>query len=278
MNKISETAFLVNASRARRVEISQDRYAKLWVSHTTQELWNDFADKVYTQDDRVVSIRTRYFLDHLNAFINSFESPVFINVGAGFTSYPFLIQGSCKCIEIDYEHTIHYKRNKIADWQREGLLPRRQVEYFATDLNHPSQREHLKAQLAEWINHHPSFILLEGITYFLAKPILRELLEAFSVVQCPDSIVGFDFWKPDVQTYPVFIRLQKYVAERFGYKETHYNLFDLDFIESISAYQVEEITTVIEQEKIYVKTAILQDREKVLPENYVILKKTEKNL
>lgn len=120
MKKIAETAFLVNASRARMVEISQDRYAKLWVSHTTQELWNDFADKVYAQDDRVVSLRTRYFLDHLNSFIGSFESPVFINIGAGFTSYPFLIQGSCKCIEIDYEHIIHYKRNRIANWQREG--------------------------------------------------------------------------------------------------------------------------------------------------------------
>lgn len=100
--------------------------------------------------------------------------------------------------------------------------------------------------------------------------VLRELLEAFSVVQWPDSIVGFDFWKPDIQTYPVFIRLQKYVAEKFGYKETHYNLFDLDFIESISDYQVEGITTVIEQEKIYTKTCILQNCEKVLPESYGI--------
>ncbi|HWP47226.1 MAG TPA: class I SAM-dependent methyltransferase [Candidatus Limnocylindrales bacterium] len=278
INKISETAFLVNASRARKVEISQDRYARLWVSDATRELWDDFASNVYAQDDQVVSVRTRYFLDHLNAFITSFESPVFINVGAGFTSYPFLIRQPCRCIEIDYEHIIHYKRNKITDWQREGLLPPHQVEYFAADLNHPVQRERFKSQLAQWIDNHPSFILLEGITYFLAKPVLRELLEAFSVVQCTDSLVGFDFWKPDIQTYPVFIRLQKYVAEKFGYKETQYNLFDEDFINSLLAYQVEEITTVIEQEIIYTQPPILQDREKVLPENYVILKKTEKSL
>lgn len=270
---ISETAFLVNVSRARKVEVSRDIYAKLWVSDSTQELWNDFACKVYRNDDLVVAIRNRYFLDRLNAFVSTFKSPIFINIGAGFTSYPFLIQQPCGYIEVDYEHIIHFKRDKIAKWQQEGILPIRRVEYFAADLNQRLDRERLKSQLARWINNNLSFILLEGISYYLNSLIFTELLEACSVLQLPGSIVGFDFWKPDIQTHPVFMHLQKYVAEKFGYKETEYNLFDSDFIQSIEGYQLVEITCVDEQEKLYSNTTILQNYEEILPENYAILKK-----
>ncbi|MCI0529159.1 MAG: class I SAM-dependent methyltransferase, partial [Nitrospira sp.] len=277
-SKISETAFLVNASRARMVEVSRDIYAKLWVSDSTRELWNDFAFKVYPHDDVVVSARSRYFLNHLNAFVSAFESPVFINIGAGFTSYPFLIQRPCKCIEVDYEHIIHFKRDKVAKWQQEGLLPKRDVEYFAADLNHPPDRERLKSQLAGWIGNSPSFILLEGITYFLDRSILTELLETFSGLQLPDSITSFDFWKPDMQTHPIFIRLQNYLAERFIYQVIKYNLLDSEFVRSLQAYQGVEITGVVEQEKLYSKTTVLQNYKEILPENYVILKKIRRTL
>jgi len=272
-NKISETAFLVNASRARRVEISRDIYAGLWVSDSTQELWNDFAGKVYPYDDFVVATRTRYFLEHLRAFVDAFASPVFVNIGAGFTSYPFLIQRPCRSLEVDYAPIIHLKRDRVATWQREGLLPGRPVEYLAADLKARSDRERLNSQLAGWIGNDPSFILLEGITYFLAMPVLIELFETFSSLQLPDSVVGFDFWKPDIQANPVFIRLQKYVAEKFGYKETRYNLLDAGFVRSIQGYQAAEITRVDEQEKLYSKTPVLQNEEEILLENYAILKK-----
>jgi O-methyltransferase involved in polyketide biosynthesis len=271
-SKISETAFIVNASRAKRVEVSQDIYAQLWVSDAVRELWDDFAREVYPHDDLVLAIRNRYFLDRLNAFVDSSESPVFINIGSGFTSYPFLIRQFCRSIEVDYEPIIRFKRGKVTKWQQEGILPKRDVNYFAADLNQPSDRDRLKERLTGWMGNHPSFILLEGITYYLDKSILTGLLKTFSALQVPGSMVSFDFWKPDIHTYPVFVRLRKYLAGKFGYEATNYNLLDYDFIQSIQEYYVVELTSVDKQEKLYSRATILQDREQVLPENYVVLK------
>ena len=85
---ISESAFLVNESRARRVDISHDIYAQLWVSDSTKKLWDDFSKNVYQYDEIEIGLRNRFFLNRLNSFINSTDNPVFINIGAGFSSYP----------------------------------------------------------------------------------------------------------------------------------------------------------------------------------------------
>lgn len=66
---ISETAFLVNESRARMVELSKDIYARLWVTERTKKIWEDFAKHVYPHDDLELSIRNRYFLEHLEKFV-----------------------------------------------------------------------------------------------------------------------------------------------------------------------------------------------------------------
>ena len=119
-NTISESAFLVNESRSRRVDISKDIYSLLWVTDSTRELWKDFCKKVYPFDDVELSLRNRFFLDRLNSFLHSKSNPVFVNIGAGFTSYPFLIKSPCICIEVDFKHVITYKQRKIEKWKKEG--------------------------------------------------------------------------------------------------------------------------------------------------------------
>jgi hypothetical protein len=78
---ISESAFLVNESRARNVGLSHDRYARLWVSDATRKLWEDFAREVYPFDDIELSLRNRFFLERLEAELRKDRTTVFVNFG-----------------------------------------------------------------------------------------------------------------------------------------------------------------------------------------------------
>jgi O-methyltransferase involved in polyketide biosynthesis len=254
------------------IKLSGDIYADLWVNKKTLKLGDDFAHKVYKHDDIHLSIRNRYFLTLLESFIKKNKNSVFINIAAGFTNYPFLVKPKCKFIEVDYRHVIEFKKNKIDKWQHENKLPNRKIEFFAVDLQ--SKKDHYKLENAMnfWIKDTPSYILLEGITYYLKMPILKQLFEIFRRVQSKDSIIGFDFWRPEIKKHPVFIRMQNYFLDWFGFEKQKYNLFNLSFLKNINGYKIEEITDVTKQEKIFSNTNIMQDYNNILPTDFCVLK------
>ncbi len=274
---ISDTAFLVNESRARKLDVSQDIYAEHWVRPESRErvrnLWDDFAREVYPHDDIELAVRNRYFFEHLCELVKTGEKPVFVNLGAGFTSYPFLLDQDILCIEVDFPHVIAYKLDRIKHLQEKGILPHRNLKLFPADLCNADDRERLKAKLAAWVSGNSSYILLEGVSYYLPMPALLAIIEIVRDLQSIGSIFAFDFWKPDLIRHPVFIQLQTFFADRFGYEAYDYNLFDREFIESIESYKLLEISDAIEQERIYAGTNVLADYSKILPENYAVLKK-----
>ena len=272
---ISESAFLVNESRARRVDISRDIYAQLWVSDSTKKLWMDFSKNVYQYDEIELGLRNRFFLDRLNSFINSIERPIFVNIGAGFTSYPFLVDQICRCVEVDLDHIIDFKRKRIKNWIGEDRLPNRSINFISADLSNAADRNRLKSFLDPLLKKDPSFILLEGITYYLEESILNNLFEIFLDIQRLDSILAFDFWNPRIEKNSVYKKLIKFFADRFGHKENSYNLFDVDFIRDIGGYKIIELTDIQKLEKQYLRTNILKNYEDILPENYAVLKRVE---
>lgn len=270
---LSESAFLVNESRARRVDISQDRFARLWVSKTTRELWEDFTARVYPYDAIELGLRNRFFLESLRFFVRSTQEPVFVNIGAGFTSYPFLVEEPCRSIEVDLEHVIDFKRKKIITWIKNGRMPKRKLEFISADLCRSSDRKQLQARLISSLADAPSFLLLEGITYYLDEATLHALFEMCAAIQRSGSVLAFDYWDPAIAENPVFLRFKKFCAERFGHKETHYTFFDEEFIHGIPGYTPVEQTDIQRLERQYTQTALLVNSHEILPENYVVLKR-----
>lgn len=271
-NSISESAFLVNESRSRRIDISKDIYSHLWTSDSSNKLWNDFSKYVYPFDDIELSLRNRFFLEQLTAYIEELHNLVFVNIGSGFTSYPFLVKKPCKCIEIDLKHVIDFKQEKIKYWIEKGILPQRNITFLPADINKKTNIERLKKSLISHFNNNPSFILLEGITYFLNKEVLNKLFNIISEVQLPDSILAFDFWKNTNSNHPVFKRLSRFFSERFGFNETNYNFLDFDSIQNITRYELLEMTDIQKLEKRFTPDNFLKNSKKILPEYYVILK------
>jgi O-methyltransferase involved in polyketide biosynthesis len=275
--RLSDTAFLVNESRARMADISRDIYARHWVlpesREFVQELWDDFAEKVYPHDALELSIRNRYFLERLQKFVTANDNAIFINIGAGFTSYPFLLEQSIQCIEVDYPNIVALKEKRIKSLQGDGILPSRMVELFAIDLNNTQSQNRLKNFLSAYISGRPSYIQIEGVTYYLKRSRLTSLFQMFKNLQVKGSILAFDFWKPSITYHPIFTKLQRFFINNFDYERRHYNLLNEEFVRSIEGYDVLELSNVTEQECTYAGTSVLEASENILPENYAVLTK-----
>lgn len=269
---ISDSAFLVNESRSRRVDISKDIYASLWINESSNKLWNDFYAEVYTFDDIQLSLRNRFFLEQLKSFINKSSNPVFINIGAGFTSYPFLVSEDCKFIEVDLPNIIGYKQEKIKQFIENGEIPYRDITFLSADICNKIDLIKLKESLIPLIDCNPSFVLFEGISYFLNRQNLSYLFNILSEIQTSKSILAFDFWKPEGADNLVLKKLMRFFSDRFGFDNKQYNLMDLDFVQNINGYEVAESTNIQELEKIYTEDTFLSDYNKIIPEYYVILK------
>ena len=270
---ISESAFLVNESRARNVSLSRDRFAHLWVNAATRELWEAFSSDVYPHDAIELGIRNRFFLTALESFVAEREHPVFVNIGAGFTSYPYLVDERCRTVEIDLAHVIEFKRQRADGWGREGRLPERRVEYIPADCTRSADVERLRETLERTIEDAPSFVLIEGLTYYLSRPALDALMRLCSSVQRERSLLAFDFWTPDTAHHPTFDRLRRFFSERFGHAETRYTLLMPKEIGAIGGYRLVRHTDVQELERTYLGTAVLADYDAILPEHYVLLER-----
>jgi O-methyltransferase involved in polyketide biosynthesis len=270
---ITDSAFLVNESRSRRVDISKDIYASLWINESTNKLWNDFYSEVYTFDDIQISLRNRFFLEHLKLFIDESTNPVFVNIGAGFTSYPFLVSKDCKFIEIDLPNVINYKQGKIKKFIENGDLPNRAITFLSADICNKIDLMNLKESLIHLPDCTSSFLLLEGISYFLNRQRLNQLFNMVSELQTFNSILAFDFWKTSDADHPILKKLMRFFSDRFGFDNQKYNLIDLDFFQKLKGYKLIESTDIQELEKIYTEDNFLSDNNKILPEYYIIFKK-----
>lgn len=272
---ISQSAFLVNESRARNVPLSRDPYAKLWVSDATRRLWEDFARKVYPFDDTEIPLRNRFYLHVLEMGLLLHPDTVLVNIAAGFTSYPFITEQPCPCIEVDFERVVNFKRLETEKWKRRGFLPDRDVEFIACDLSKRIEIAALRSRLERELAGRTSTVFLEGITYYLESEILSDLFALLTKIQVEGSTIAFDFWTPDAEEHPIHKRFRKFFADRFGHRETGYNLFEPAVLGVPRGYGLVERTDVVELERRYSDTSRLGDPEAILPEHYIVFERTD---
>jgi len=273
---ISESAFLVNESRARNVGLSRDRYAGLWVTDATRRLWEDFSREVYPYDDTELALRNRFYLEVLETSIRKDPAVVFVNLAAGFTSYPFLAEKPCRSIEVDFDGVSRFKRLKIEEWRRSGAVPLRDVDYLACDLANEHDLGALGARLRGELGSARSVVFLEGITYYLERTALLRLFGILGGLQRPGSVIALDFWAPDADNHPVHARFRKFFAERFGHGESEYNVFDADLLRTIDGYEIVELADIVELERRFSNERKLTAPQEILPERYAVLERRER--
>ncbi len=268
---ISGTAFVVNYSRSKRVDISKDKYAHLWVTQQSIKLWNDLTKYVYSNDDINLSLRNRFYLDHLSTFNKDNKDAVSVILASGFTNYPFLLPKEYRFLETDLPNIIEYKESQVLKWMKENTLPERDIKFIPANLTNKNDQIKLKEILKNEIGNRPSIITMEGLAYYLSKSVLNELFEIFSDIQQPGSQIAFEFWKPDTMNYPVMKKLKNYLNAKFGYTEMNWFLFDERYIHSIPGYHEIEHTEIALLEEKYSDTKKLRGEDNKIPAYFTVL-------
>ena len=270
---VSGTAFVVNYSRSRIVNISQDLYAHLWVTPEAIALWNDLSLAVYPNDDLNISLRNRFFLEQIKKFVTVNNNTVFISIAAGFDNYPFLIEADFRSVEYDLPNIMDLKKRLVEQWMKEKKLPKRNIEFMGIDLNEEKQRIMMKQNLQQVIGHNHSFVLMEGLTYYLKREVLSDIFKLLADIQESGSLVAFDYWGPDAMEYPAMARLKAYLDKKFGDIGKAWNFLDETYIKGIEGFTTIESTDIASLELKYAETRILQGRDNKIPAHYAVLKK-----
>lgn len=250
MSQISDTAFLVNWSKAQNPELSKDPWAHLWVTEKSAHFAKEFTAKVSSGHPLVPALRNRFFVEAIQALEQKVGQFAFMNMGADFTSYPYLIGVKNPIYEIDLSHVISYKKEKLQEFEETGKIPRRPIDFISLDLNDsdaPTQiRDLIKQQKDQ-----PCFILMEGILYYLKKTAVDALFSLLNNELPPRSQVGFVIWPPEIQNVPTMRALARYFEIELGFPKQQYTWLSKEWVKNWGNLHCLEQTDYVSLEKKY---------------------------
>ncbi len=233
---IHETAFVTASFRAGDSALSGDRLAHLWANPIVDNHAKRYCSAVSTYEDYAHCLRNRYFYDTLKELISKKRIEVLINFGCGFSMYPFLLDASLHYIEIDKADVITYKKEKTEAWQKERLLPDRNITFLEADFNAPSLQD-LYKQLKALKSGQRSFILLEGVLFFLGKSDTTRLFDLFNRLQGPEEFLASVSFQPQLEKQAVFKKLIDFVEGNLEKNQQfNYQTVPDSFYEDIEGY------------------------------------------
>jgi len=238
MSNIHETAYIVNYYRSQDPELSLDPYAHLWVTERSKKLAQDFDEKVLHHEGPLTCLRSRYFILELQKFYKLHGGFTFINIGAGFTTYPFILSEEVQCIEVDQPHVVSEKADRLKAFQSNGLLPHREVEFIAADLNDLKDIERLETLLLSKKNQKPFFVLVEGVIYYLPETSAKRMMSMIQNVCPAKSRAGIISLMPEAIESRGIQRVIEYFHDHFGFPKKNYTTFSYDTFKSLESFHL----------------------------------------
>jgi O-methyltransferase involved in polyketide biosynthesis len=177
---VALTAYLVNESRARMPELAGDPLAADWIPEEERDavraLWKEFAGAVYPHDDLVVSLRGRYVRDSLAESLAAAPDAVLVTAGAGFASYPWLLDFHA-ALEVDLPDMSAAKERRARELGARGRLPERDVRFLGADLGSAAGREQVVRAARDLAAGRPVVYLVEGVVFYLPPDDARAVAE-----------------------------------------------------------------------------------------------------
>lgn len=276
MNKeieIHETAFMTSTYRAMEEALSKDHYAKLWRNEKTDHWIKEYCCLVSEEEPYLHCLRNRYFLEQLQDLIKQEAIEVLINFGCGFSMYPFLLPAEVLHIEIDQPDVLEYKKEKIAHWQSEGRLPVRNIHYIGKDFNQADN-----APLIDQINQlkgtKRTFILIEGVLFFLSRADTIRLFDLFAELQTSGDFVGSVSFTDTIVETAVFQRLIRFCEDKLNFNQQfEFQTVPTSFYEALAHYQLIDHQQAESLSQQFAPDRVVRDGTSVLNEHMYLLKK-----
>ena len=209
---VHDTAFMIAYYRAQHLEISQDPYAKLWLRPGLDQWAKQIASKITEHDDLLHCLRNRFFYTELKTLWPDEEKILFLNMGAGFSMYPYLLPDKIQTIELDFEEIALYKSEKTSIFTAEKLLPKRSVEHWNADITDSKSHAVLLEKLAAYSDY-KKVVLIEGVFFFLTEAQIDAVLSFCSDLLNPGDILMCVSFDESQKETAVFKRLIHYFAD-----------------------------------------------------------------
>lgn len=236
--KIHETAMVTATFRSMNPDLSKDNYAYLWASEGSKNHAEKYSTAVSMYEAHAHCLRNRFFYETISNLMMEAEIELLINFGSGFSMYPYLLPEALTHIEIDLPEVVAYKEEVTQKWTRQGLLPARNLSFLASNFNEEKDPV-LLDQIQEVKAKRRSFILLEGVLFFIGKEDTTRLFQIFDDIQEPGEYLGSVSFRPSLEKKPVFQKLMKFVEGNLRKNQQfNYQTLEDKFYEGMNNYKL----------------------------------------
>jgi O-methyltransferase involved in polyketide biosynthesis len=270
--KIHETAFMTATYRATYEELSKDPYSRYWTNPKTDAWVEQYGEAVSPHEPFTHCLRNRFFYETINRLVANKEIEVLINFGCGFSMYPYLFGTDLMHIEIDQKDVIEYKKRTIKELQDAGKLPLRKVHYISKDFS--LEKQELVDAIQSITQGRTSFVLLEGVIFFLNQKITEELFKLIAQVQTPGSYFGSVSFLDRIEETTCFKRLINF-AERELILEGkfEYQTLPTSFYTSLPMYDLVEHEEYVSLSKKFSPANTIENGDEILNEQLYLLQR-----
>ena len=270
--QIHETAFVTATYRASNKSLSKDPYSYLWANAKTDQWIKRYTKAVSKEEPYVHCLRNRYFIETITQLIEASRVKALINFGCGFSMYPFILPDGIINIEIDKPEVITYKKKKVENWISKGKLPARNIHYISK--NFKSGISELKKEINFIIQDAPSFILIEGVLFFLNATDTTLLINLFNDIQSKGGYLGSVSFIDSIENTNCFKRLiQFYKKEVIVNSGFEYQTIPSEYYSSLKDYQLIEHEDYVSLSEKFDPKNKIQNGEEILNEHMYLLKK-----
>lgn len=270
--QIHETAFVTSTFRAFDEDLSQDKFAKLWQNSKTDQWIKEYLDQVSSEETYTHCLRNRYFFDTINELVQNQEIEVLINFGSGFSMYPFLLNEKLINIEIDKPEIVNFKEDKIKSWQKENTLPNRSIHFIGVDFSE-NYKEDLFSKINSIKANKRSFILIEGVLFFLSREETNSLFDFFNIIQTSGDYIGSASFQETIKETTAFRNLLNFFNQKVSKTdENDYQTIEDKYYNSKKNYKLIDHQDYFSLSEKY-GNKINQVKELILNENFYLLKK-----
>lgn len=266
--EIHETAFVTATFRAMNETLSADVYAKLWRTAKTEEWINEYLKEVSSEEVNTHCLRNRFFLE---AIKNS-QVDVLINFGSGFSMYPFLLSEEMIHIEIDKPEIVNYKQQKVEEWQKSGVLPRRNIHFVGVDFSKDYEAS-VALKIKNIVEGKSCFILIEGVLFFLNMKQTQQLFSFFNALQSKGDFIGSASFQGTLKTTTAFKNLLEFFNKKVGKSSADdWLTVEDEFYTSLKKYELIDHKDYFSMSEKH-QHKIASKRDEILNENFYLLKK-----
>ena len=270
--QIHETAFVTSTFRSFDENLSQDNFAKLWQNSKTEQWIEEYLVQVSSEEIYTHCLRNRYFLDRIKDLVDNQGIEVLINFGSGFSMYPFLLNEKLVNIEIDKPEIVDYKKVKIKDWEKEDKLPKRNIHFIGVDFSE-NYKEDLLSKILSITANKSSFILVEGVLFFLDREETDNLFNFFNIIQTSGDYIGSASFQEAIKETQAFKNLLSFFNQKVSKtNQNDYQTIQDEYYKSKKNYKLIDHQDYFSLSNEY-GNKIKQSEEFILNENFYLLRK-----